>query len=149
METSPTKNRLDSLRCCVIIPTYNNHKTIQSVIDKVLVHTKNIIIVNDGSTDTTPQILKKYTNLILIHLSKNKGKGNALRIGFKFAEKLKYKFAITIDSDGQHFPQDIPVFIDALENEFNVKFSLSELTDVENTADIKRHLKSHGVSLDG
>ena len=119
METSPTKNRLDSLRCCVIIPTYNNHKTIQSVIDIVLVHTKNIIIVNDGSTDTTPQILKKYTNLILIHLSKNKGKGNALRIGFKFAEKLKYKFAITIDSDGQHFPQDIPVFIDALENEID------------------------------
>ena len=39
--------------------------------------------------------------------------------------------------------------VDALENEFNVKFSLSELTDVENTADIKRHLKSHGVSLDG
>ncbi len=119
MKTSLTKNRLDELRCCIIIPTYNNHKTIQSVIDKVLEHTKNIIVVNDGSTDTTPQILKKYTNLILIHLSKNKGKGNALRVGFKCAEKLKYKFAITIDSDGQHFPQDIPVFIDALENEID------------------------------
>jgi len=119
MKTSSINNRLDGLRCCVIIPTYNNHKTIKSVIDQVLVYTKNIIIVNDGSTDNTPEILKEYNNLKLINLSKNKGKGNALRIGFKCAEKLKYKFAITIDSDGQHFPNDIPVFINALENEIN------------------------------
>ena len=119
MKTSSINNRLDGLRCCVIIPTYNNHKTIKSVIDQVLVYTKNIIIVNDGSTDNTPEILKEYHNLKLINLSKNKGKGNALRIGFKCAEKLKYKFAITIDSDGQHFPNDIPVFINALENEIN------------------------------
>ena len=112
-------NSLDNLRCCVIIPTYNNCKTLKSVIDDVLVYTKNVIIVNDGSTDRTPQILKKYSKLILIHLPINKGKGNALRIGFKYAEKLKYKFAITIDSDGQHFPQDIPLFINALENEIN------------------------------
>ena len=112
-------NSLDNLRCCVIIPTYNNCKTLKSVIDDVLVYTKNVIIVNDGSTDKTPQILKKYSKLILIHLPINKGKGNALRIGFKYAEKLKYKFAITIDSDGQHFPQDIPFFINALENEIN------------------------------
>ena len=91
MKTSSINNRLDGLRCCVIIPTYNNHKTIKSVIDQVLVYTKNIIIVNDGSTDNTPEILKEYNNLKLINLSKNKGKGNALRIGFKCAEKLKYK----------------------------------------------------------
>jgi len=52
-----------------------------------------------------------------VHLPQNKGKGNALKIGFAKALALGYEFAITIDSDGQHFPEDIPIFLDALQNE--------------------------------
>ena len=81
--------------------------------------TCNVIVVNDGSTDFTYQILDKYPHIEIIHISKNKGKGNALNIGFKQAFNKGFKYAITIDSDGQHFPKDIPVFIDALENEEN------------------------------
>src|SRR5690606_20708914 len=85
---------------CVIIPTYNNQKTLQRVIDGVLNHTKSIIIVNDGSTDETFSILQKYPQLIQIHFPENMGKGVALREGFKRAKQLDYNFAITIDSDG-------------------------------------------------
>ena len=102
---------------CVIIPTYNNQKTLQRVIDGVLNHTLNIIIVNDGSTDETFSILQKYPQLTQVHFSENKGKGVALREGFKKAKQLNYNFAITIDSDGQHFPNDIPLFWKALEEE--------------------------------
>jgi glycosyltransferase involved in cell wall biosynthesis len=102
---------------CVIIPTYNNQKTLQRVIDGVLNQTENIIIVNDGSTDETFDILKKYPQLTQIHFAENKGKGVALREGFKKAKQLNFKFAITIDSDGQHFPDDIPLFLQALEEE--------------------------------
>lgn len=114
MNTLPTTQNMEALHCCVIIPTYNNAKTLERVINGVLEYTPNIIIVNDGSTDATPTILKNYQFLEIINLPKNKGKGNALRLGFKKAVDLGFQFAITIDSDGQHFPSDIPVFIDAL-----------------------------------
>lgn len=102
---------------CVLIPTYNNAKTLARVIDGVLRYTSHIIIVNDGATDATPDILARYPQLTIIHLPKNKGKGNALRIGFNKARDLGYDYALTIDSDGQHYPEDIPVFIAAIEAE--------------------------------
>lgn len=112
-----TTERITNLKTCVIIPTYNNHKTLQRVIDGVLTFTTNIIVVNDGSTDTTAEILKQYPQLTQIQIEKNQGKGNALNHGFKKALQLQYDYAITIDSDGQHYPDDIPVFLDALQKE--------------------------------
>ncbi|WP_235906044.1 DUF2062 domain-containing protein [Patiriisocius marinistellae] len=105
---------MEALRCCVIIPTYNNEKTLARVIDGVLNITSNIIIVNDGATDGTAEILNNYKSLVQIHLPINQGKGNALREGFKRAVESNFDYAITIDSDGQHFPEDIAVFIDML-----------------------------------
>ncbi|MES2748199.1 MAG: DUF2062 domain-containing protein [Bacteroidota bacterium] len=111
--------KINTLNVCVIVPTYNNEKTLQRVLDSVLSYTSNIIIVNDGSTDSTSEILKNYSQLVQIHHPKNAGKGMALRNGFKKAIELNYTYAITIDSDGQHFASDIPIFIEAIENEPN------------------------------
>ena len=119
MNNQLTKQNITDLNFCVLIPTYNNERTLKHVIDGVLHFTQNIIVVNDGSTDTTLQILEAYLQFQQIHIKKNKGKGNALRIGFKHAEALGYNFAITIDSDGQHLPEDIPVFINELEKRNN------------------------------
>ncbi|MCJ7465185.1 MAG: DUF2062 domain-containing protein [Maribacter sp.] len=105
------------LKCCVIVPTYNNQKTLRTVLDAVLQFSENILIVNDGSTDSTAEILKSYPNLVQIQWPKNQGKGKALRAGFKKALELGFRYAITIDSDGQHFATDIPIFIKALEQE--------------------------------
>lgn len=110
-----TSDRISKLNLCIIIPTYNNNKTLERVINGVLEQTPNIIVVNDGSTDETFSILKNYSQITILHLPKNRGKGNALQLGFKKAKELNYSYAITIDSDGQHFPDDIPVFLDALE----------------------------------
>jgi len=107
------------LKLCVLIPTYNNDRTLKRVIDGVLQYTQHIIVVNDGSTDNTANILTEYSQLQQIHVEKNKGKGNALRVGFKHAASLNYEYAITIDSDGQHFPEDIPVFVNELEKSEN------------------------------
>ncbi|MET0759340.1 MAG: DUF2062 domain-containing protein [Flavobacterium sp.] len=118
MNSEVTLNeRIANKKACVIIPTYNNHKTLRRVVDGVLHYTNNVIVVNDGSTDTTKEILSSYPQITQIHTPKNRGKGNALREGFKKAKELQYEYAITIDSDGQHFPDDIPVFLDALELE--------------------------------
>lgn len=99
----------------VIIPTYNNEKTLRSVIEQVLyeVAPSKIILVNDGSTDSTSSILTDFPEIHQLHFPKNKGKGMALRSGFKKAKSLGFTHVITIDSDGQHFPEEIPIFIKA------------------------------------
>lgn len=114
---SDTKRLFEEKKICVIIPTYNNENTVRRVIDGVLLYTTNIIIVNDGSTDSTKDLLKNYPQIDIITLPKNKGKGNALQIAFKRAEEKGFLQAITIDSDGQHYPDDLPVFVEALSNE--------------------------------
>ncbi|URM37931.1 DUF2062 domain-containing protein [Flavobacterium anhuiense] len=110
---------LSSIHFCVIVPTYNNQKTLKKVLDSILDFTTNIIIVNDGSTDSTSEILKSYSQVTQIHHPKNLGKGRALRNGFRKALEMGFEYAITIDSDGQHFAADIPVFLKAIQDEPN------------------------------
>ncbi|MGC8765103.1 MAG: glycosyltransferase family 2 protein [Brevinematia bacterium] len=106
---------MPEINFCVIIPTYNNEMTIEKVIKDVLKFTPNIIVINDGSTDSTPQILKKFEGKIyIISNIKNMGKGASLKKGFRKAKELGYQYAITIDSDGQHFADDIPNFLEKL-----------------------------------
>ncbi|GGG47564.1 DUF2062 domain-containing protein [Epilithonimonas arachidiradicis] len=117
MTISEVQNAISEKKICVLIPTYNNEKTLKRVIDGVLDYTGNIIVINDGSTDSTPKILKNYPQITVVSLPENKGKGNGLKIGFRKAQELGYHYAITIDSDGQHYPDDIPVFVEALLSE--------------------------------
>lgn len=117
MTLPEVQNAISEKKICILIPTYNNEKTLQRVIAGVLDYTENIIVVNDGSTDSTPKILNHYSQINVINLPENKGKGNALKLGFRKAKELGFHYAITIDSDGQHYPDDIPVFVEALLNE--------------------------------
>ena len=82
-------------------------------------YSNHIIVVNDGSTDNTVEIIKEFPIVQFISYAKNVGKGWALRKAFKYATKKGYKYAITIDSDGQHFAKDLPAFINKLEEEPN------------------------------
>ncbi|MDR6159693.1 glycosyltransferase involved in cell wall biosynthesis [Chryseobacterium sp. SLBN-27] len=117
MTFAEVQNAISEKKICVLVPTYNNEKTLNRVIDGVLEYTRNIIVVNDGSTDSTSEILSHYSQIQVINLPINKGKGNGLKTGFRKAKALDYNYAITIDSDGQHYPDDIPVFVEALLNE--------------------------------
>ena len=100
----------------VLLPTYNNDKTLKRVIDGILTFTQDLIIINDGCTDSTSDILASYPQVHQINKSKNEGKGRALLSGFQSAIELGYDHAITIDSDGQHFPEDLPQFFSAIEH---------------------------------
>jgi len=112
-----THSRFEKYKCCVLIPTYNNAGTLQQVVDSVLEVTTNVIVVDDGSTDQTPDLLQQYKESVeIITHDKNKGKGRALRNGFKHALVAGYDYAITIDSDGQHFASDLPKFIEEIES---------------------------------
>lgn len=110
-----SNTRFRRLKCCVIIPTYNNCTTVEQVIKGVAEFTCNIIVVNDGSTDATSGILKNFDSVEIISYAKNKGKGFALKTAFARALERGFDYAITIDSDGQHNPIEISSFLNAIE----------------------------------
>ena len=101
--TSVCRKRLKELEIVVVIPTYNNGKTLAAVIEEVCRYAGDIIVINDGSTDDTANILKQYPAIRTITHPVNKGKGTALKHGLSQAQKEGFRYAITIDSDGQHF----------------------------------------------
>ena len=110
------QKRMEELFLCVIVPTYNNQKTLGGVITDILKYTSNVIVVNDGSTDNTAEILKYFSDDIsIVSYMPNRGKGFALKSGFDKAEKLGYHGAVTLDSDGQHFASEIERFVDYAE----------------------------------
>ena len=116
MESGSRKlqNNFETYACCVIVPTYNNEITLSEVLDSILMFTENIIVVDDGSDHTTAEILQEYPDIELIRLNKNRGKGIALRKAFKRASELGFRYAISMDSDGQHFADDLPLFMNGL-----------------------------------
>lgn len=116
-DVAQSRQKFEELKCCIIIPTYNNDKTLEQVIRDVLEYTANVIVVNDGATDRTPEILEKFASIPIIKIPKNRGKGYALRLGFHYAVRQGFRYAITIDSDGQHAPADLIKFIDKIEQE--------------------------------
>lgn len=107
--------KAQELGIVTIIPTYNNAKTLSTIIDNVLLFCKDVIVVNDGSTDETSDILSKKSGFTLISYEKNRGKGHALKLGLTKAKELNFHYAITIDSDGQHLATDIPIFLEAIQ----------------------------------
>jgi glycosyltransferase involved in cell wall biosynthesis len=104
------------LKVCILIPTFNNAKFLASLLDDLLLSKIPIIVVNDGSTDKTVEILRDYPKISSLSFSSNQGKGYALRQGFTFAVQRGYDYAISIDSDGQHFAKDLPAFLECLKD---------------------------------
>ena len=99
----------------MLIPTYNNAVFLRAVLTDVLNYTNDLIVVNDGSTDATKNILQEFDNqIVIIELSKNSGKGIALFRGFQEAAARGYEYVLTMDSDSQHRAADIPHFLEKL-----------------------------------
>ncbi len=105
----------DRANTIVIIPTYNNAKTLGNVIERALLHNLPLLVINDGSTDDTRNVLSQFANIQIINLEKNQGKGVALKTALRWAIEQNYRYAVTLDSDGQHYPEDISVFLSEIE----------------------------------
>ena len=115
-KTGETRATLRRKKACAIVPTYNNGGTLRDVVERVLAYCNDVIVVNDGCTDNSAEVLKDFGDRItVIDYGRNRGKGYALKQGFKKAKQMGFGHALTIDSDGQHFPEDIPLFVNALE----------------------------------
>jgi len=99
-----------SLDTAILIPSYNSNAQLDQLIDQIKNKIENqIIIVDDGSPNP---VNLKYNDVSLIRNESNIGKGGALRRGFDFANKKGFSHVVTMDSDLQHDPSELPLFID-------------------------------------
>jgi glycosyltransferase involved in cell wall biosynthesis len=100
-------------RFLTALPVYNEARHVPTVIDEVLRYSPEVLVVDDGSTDGTSELLAKRRDVHVVRHPKNRGYGAALRSAFNFALYDDYDVLITIDCDGQHQPQLIPEFVTA------------------------------------
>ncbi len=95
------------------LPVFNEAKSVNPVLDEVHRYSREILVVDDGSTDGTQQLLQQRDDIHLVVHPQNRGYGAALATAFRYAAKHNYEFIVTIDCDGQHEPQRIPRFVSA------------------------------------
>ncbi|KPU63850.1 glycosyl hydrolase [Thermococcus sp. EP1] len=96
----------------IILPAYNEELTIGSVV-ALAKKFGDVLVVDDGSFDRTSQIARESGAIVLRH-EVNKGKGCALKTGFKYALSKGYDIVVCLDSDGQHNPDEIPLLLDPI-----------------------------------
>lgn len=102
------------MNVCVVIPAYNEAKTIADIIEQINLQGLDVLVVDDGSTDNTFQTAGK-SKAIVLRNARNEGKGASLVKGFNYVIAGNYGAVITIDGDGQHDTADIRHFIRAAE----------------------------------
>ena len=113
------------MKLSILIPVYNEQETVGVVLDSVQKLnvpkiTKEIIVIDDGSSDKTPQILKKRKNIILITHKKNQGKGAAIQSGLR---KAAGEIILIQDADLEYNPKDIPkLFQPIIDKEYQVVY---------------------------
>jgi glycosyltransferase involved in cell wall biosynthesis len=99
------------MNICAVIPAYNSESTIVQIVEKTRRFINHIVVVDDGSDDETAK-RAQGAGAHVIRVSQNTGKGNALRVSFKYALSYGYDAVLTLDADLQHDPEDIPKFLD-------------------------------------
>jgi len=100
------------MKTCVIIPAYNESKTIHGLITAVKVFVPDVLVIDDGSADNTAE-LARQAGAIVLSFKHNGGKGKALKDGFDYAVKNNYEAVVAMDADGQHVHDDILKIIGA------------------------------------
>ena len=98
------------------LPVYNEIATVNDVLNQVVQYSPDVLVVDDGSTDGTAELLSRRSDVIVQTHEENSGYGGALLTAFEYAIDKGYEFLVTIDCDGQHEPQRIQQFVTALKN---------------------------------
>jgi glycosyltransferase involved in cell wall biosynthesis len=105
------------MRLLISIPVFNEKKYVQRVLDKVLQIHPEVLLVDDGSTDGTAELLEDHPDIQLIRHERNMGYGQSVIDGFNYADQCGYDWVITMDCDEQHEPDRIVDFINAIKTD--------------------------------
>jgi glycosyltransferase involved in cell wall biosynthesis len=102
------------MKTLVALPVFNEAKHVTAVLDEVLRYAEDVLVVDDGSTDGTSQLLSARNDVAVLPFALNRGYGAALQAAFRYASLHDYDAIVTIDCDHQHEPKRIPQFVEAL-----------------------------------
>ena len=102
------------MRLLIAIPVYNERKYVNPVLDRVKAFHSDILVIDDGSSDGTHELLAARKDIEVITHSPNQGYGGSLIDAFNWADRRGYDWVITMDCDEQHEPEMIPAFIDEI-----------------------------------
>ena len=105
---------MDTPRWLTAIPVYNEVRTVRAVLDAVRQVSPEILVIDDGSTDGTRDLLDTLPGLLRADHDRNRGYGAALATAFRYAVAHNYDVLVTMDCDGQHEPARVPVLLEAL-----------------------------------
>ena len=103
-----------SRRILTALPVYNEERHIPDVLPEVIRFSDDVLVVDDGSSDDTPEVLRSYPSIQTIRHETNRGYGAALRTAFDYAMQQSYDGLVTIDCDGQHEPCRITALVERL-----------------------------------
>ena len=129
------------MKDAVIVPVYNEAATLKPVLDKIRqYHSGEIVTIDDGSVDRSPEILDSYEGVTVIRHDENRGYGATLISGFSYVVKNRFDRVVTIDCDEQHEPALIPQMFDRLKEGVDVLSGSRYLStgDSEDTAPADR-----------
>jgi glycosyltransferase involved in cell wall biosynthesis len=101
------------MRILIAIPTYNEERYVLRVLRRVREHARHILVIDDGSTDSTPCLLPREPVEVIRH-AENRGYGRSLQDAFRWACVDRFDWVITMDCDEQHEPEAIPLFVEAI-----------------------------------
>ncbi len=101
------------MKVIAVIPAFNEARVIQEVLEKIKPHVNEVVLVDDGSKDSTKHLAKQAGVIAVSHII-NRGQGAALQTGVELALKRKADVIVHIDSDGQHPAEQIPEMIQPL-----------------------------------
>ncbi len=105
------------MQLLIAIPVHNELKYVNQVLDKVRTFHKDVLVIDDGSTDGTAELLADRQDIRLVRHAVNRGYGQSLIDAFKYADEHGFDWVITMDCDEQHEPEMIPEFIRAIETD--------------------------------
>jgi dolichol-phosphate mannosyltransferase len=106
-------------RILTALPVFNEQRHVAEVLSGVLSHVPDVLVVDDGSTDATPQILDQFPQVHVCRHQPNRGYGAALCSAFKWAQRCGFDVLVTMDCDGQHQPRYIREIADLIDNEYS------------------------------
>ena len=142
-------NKTKDEQTLAIIPCYNEEHTIGSVVLKTKHYVDKVLVVDDGSSDDTAKIAKEAGAIVITHET-NKGKGNAIKTGFRYALAHGFDYVVTIDGDGQHNPAEIPLLIGNIMNnghDISLGFRVGQDTEMPKWRKVGKRVLDYATSF--
>lgn len=139
------------MKTCLLFPAYNESKTIGHILQEANRFAKSVVldlvVIDDGSSDNTAEIAEAHNATVLRH-TRNRGKGMALRTGFDYALQNGYQRIVTMDSDGQHDPLDLPRFFEQFQRT-RPDILIGRRNEAHSAMPLHRRLNNRLVSIVG